>query len=161
MTLTITQTIITLSQTILLFTTLRLLFAVLQYHLWHLLCKIKICFLSSIYHLWFDTNVRQWKIAIIHYDWGNIRSGNFALSGSNPVGEVSIGEVFVGGSVSRRSVFGEQSVRELSSWGSVLQSININNVLGNLLKKCVSIIVSLCPWCFTKGPGYWSFYRAL
>ena len=27
---------------------------------------------DSIFHLWFDKDVRQGVIAIIHYDWGNI-----------------------------------------------------------------------------------------
>ena len=64
------------------FLRLRFWFPVLQYHLWHMLCigtnyiggiEIKICFLGSTYHMWFDKSIRQGKIAIIHYDRGNIQ----------------------------------------------------------------------------------------
>ena len=48
--------------------------------------QIKTCFLGSSYHLLFGKNIRQGKIAIKHYDWGNIQSEKH-LSGKGLVGE--------------------------------------------------------------------------
>ena len=102
--------------------------------------QIKISLLCSIYHLWFDKNVRLGEIAIIHYDRWNIWSWK-SSSGNNLVGEVFVGGVFIG----------EVSVGGLS-WGKLS---------GNFLRKHISMLVLLCAWWFTKGAVHWSFVMCL
>ena len=63
--------------------------------------------MCSIHHLSFDKNIRQGKIAIIHYDRGNILSGNFRREKSGGgiarLGKCPLGSVHRE-SVSRKSV---------------------------------------------------------
>ena len=62
-------------------------------------------------------------------------------SGNSPVGEVFIGEASVGG----------LPLDKCQSGGTVRQSINFNNTLGNFLRKYVSIHVYFAHGDLQKG----------
>ena len=99
--------------------------------------------MCSIHHLSFDKNIRQGKIAIIHYDRGNILSGNFRREKSGR-GIARLGSVRWGVFTGKVSV-GSLSLGKCQSGNCpVLQSVNFNSTLGNFLRKYVSVLVLLC-----------------